>query len=164
MEKQAHPLFGELVYDEDCEKYEGKTTVKLQNRAAEIDFRIDCIFGMGVLEETHCETYNALMKDWDNILSDVYKSIIQYQNERWGDNDHTASFPKFKTLQDAIDNTSLFEITISIHPEEFGLFKGQEGRFVVLMFDAEWVGDDARALSVALINEKVMEVTSQEII
>jgi len=32
------------------------------------------------------------------------------------------------------------------------------------MFDAEWVGDDARTLSVALINEKVAEVTDQVIV
>jgi len=104
------------------------------------------------------------MGDWDNILSGVYKSIIEYQNERWGDNDQTVSFPKFKTLQDAIDNTKLVGITISIHPEEFGQFRGQKGRFAVLMFDAEWVADDARTLSVALINEKVAEITSQEIV
>jgi len=123
MEKLRHPLFGELTYDEERDMYEGKTTVKLQSKETELDFRIDCFSDTGEIEETHCETYNALMENWDNILSDVYKNIIQYQNERWGDNDHTASFPKFNTLEDVIDNTELFEITIGIHPEEFGQFE-----------------------------------------
>ncbi|MEW4413436.1 hypothetical protein [Clostridium sp. AN503] len=79
-------------------------------------------------------------------------------NGSWGDTDHTNSFLKFETAQDVLDNTELYGIQIETQSPD-----NQDDRYVVLLFNAEWVNDDYRILSVALVNEKVDEVTDQNL-
>ena len=163
MELQTHPLFGQLEYD-DYEGYKTNIIVKVRGEEIKIELIIsEYLFGDGGIEEAHCEAYIALMENWDNIMQDVFQNIIEYQNDEWDSTDYSASFPLFESIDDVVKNTKITGITLNLHPEEYGMFRGQEGRFVVLLFNAEWVNDDYRILSVALINEKVVEVTDQNI-
>lgn len=91
---------------------------------------------------------------------DVLQSIIEYQNDEWDSTDYTQSFPKFKTVDDVLENVELTRITLEARPPEY---RKQEGRYIILLFNAEWVNDDYRLLSVALINENVVEVSDQDI-
>ena len=157
------PIFGKLKYDDDYRAYKTKTTLKVLDKEVKVDLIISELFGVGGIEEAHCEAYNAFMENVNKIMQDVFQGIIKYQNNEWDSTDHSASFPMFKTIDDVIKNTKIISITLKIHPEKYGSFRGQRGRFIVLIFNAKWVNDDYGLLSVALINEKVVEVTDQNI-
>jgi hypothetical protein len=155
----SHPLFGELEYD-DYEGYVTKKIVMFSGKETEVELIISETLGNGGIEKEHCEAYEALLANWDKIVPDVLQAIIKYQNDEWDSTDYTQSFPKFKTVNDVLENIELTSITInSLTPE----YREQEGRYVILIFGAEWVNDDYHLLSVALINEKVVEVTDQDI-
>ena len=154
------PFFGELEYDE-YEGYKTFVVVKIQGKDTKVDLVISNRYGR--IENAHNEAFEALMKNWDNIIQVVFQSIIEYQDTHWYDTDHMQSFPKFETMDDVVRHTEIFNITLMLHPEHFGQFRGLEGRFAVLLFGADWVNDDYRILSVALINEKVVEVTDQNL-
>jgi hypothetical protein len=129
-------------------------------KETEVELIISETLGNGGIEKEHCEAYEALLANWDKIVPDVLQAIIKYQNDEWDSTDYTQSFPKFKTVNDVLENIELTSITInSLTPE----YREQEGRYVILIFGAEWVNDDYHLLSVALINEKVVEVTDQDI-
>lgn len=155
----SHPLFGELEYD-DYEGYKTKTVVMFSGKETEIELIISETLGTGGIEKEHCQAYEALIANWDKIVSDVLQSIIEYQNDEWDSTDYTQSFPKFKTVDDVLENVELTRITLEARPPEY---RKQEGRYIILLFNAEWVNDDYRLLSVALINENVVEVSDQDI-
>ena len=149
-QNHIHPLFGELEYDYDYEEYKTDIIVAISGKETKVELIISEI------EEVHCATYKALMGNWGKIIQNVLQSILEYQNEEWGATNHTQSFPFFKTVDDVLEHTELFGIRLHAHPE-------QEGQYVILSFSAECVNNDYRVLSVALINEKVAEVTDQAI-
>lgn len=155
----SHPLFGELEYD-DYEGYKTKATVLFSGKETEVELILSETFGSGGVEQEHAEAYHALIEHRDTIVPDILKAIIQYQHEEWDSSDHTQSFPKFKTIDDVLKNVELTRITIEVRPPEY---RNQEGRYIILLFGAEWVNDDYRLLSVALLNETVVEVTDQDI-
>lgn len=155
----SHPLFGELEYDE-YEGYVTETVVMFSGKETEIELTISETLGNGGIEKEHCDAYEALLINWDKIVPDVLKSIIEYQNEEWDSTDYTQSFTKFQTVEDVLENTELISIKIEATPPEY---RNQKGRYIILIFSAEWVNNDYRLLSVALINEKVVEVTDQDI-
>ncbi len=155
----SHPLFGKLEYD-DYEGYITKTVVMFSGKETEVELIISETLGDGGIETQHSEAYEALIVNWTKIVSDVLQAIIEYQNEEWDSTDHTQSFPKFKMVDDVLENVELTRITLEAKPPEY---RKQEGRYIVLLFNAEWVNDDYGLLSVALINEKVVEVSDQAI-
>lgn len=156
-----HPLFGELEYDEDeYEGYKAKAVVTFKGKETEVDLMLSEVLGDGGVEETHCEAYKAMMENWDQIVAEALQAALEYQNESWEDSDHTMSFPKFKTVEDVLDNIELFSIKIEARPP---MDFDQDGRYIVLIFEAEWVNNDYRLLSVGLYNEKVDEVTDQDL-
>lgn len=157
--QESHPLFGELEYD-DYEGYITKTVVEFSGQEKEIELVISETNGNGGIEKGHCEAYEAMLANWDKIEPDVLQAIIEYQNEHWDDTDHTQSYPKFKTVEDVLENAELIGIRIEARPHEY---LELEGRFIVLLFSAEWVNNDYELLSVALVNEKVIRVTDQDI-
>ncbi|GEM_PF-3609746 len=157
--KETHPLFGPLEYD-DYLGYTTSTTVLFSGKKTEVELIISETLGNGGIEEIHCDTYNVLIENWEEIVPDVLQAIIKYQNTEWGASDHTQSFPMFKTMNDVLENVELIRITLEAGIPEY---RKQEGRYVVLLFSAEWVNNDYRLLSVALINEKVVEVTDQDV-
>lgn len=154
----SHPLFGELEYD-DYEGYKAKTIITFSDKETEVDLILSEIYGNGGIEEEHCKAYEALIANWGNIVPEVLQAIIKYQNEEWDSTDYTQSFPKFKTVNDVFENVELIGITVEAGLPEYQ----EEGRYIILLFDAEWVNNDYRLLSVALINEKVVEVSDQDI-
>lgn len=157
--QESHPLFGELEYDE----YEGfitKKVVLFSGEEAEIELVISDPYEEGEIQEEHCEAYEAMLASWDKVVPDVLQAIIKYQNEHWDDSDHTQSYPMFKTVNDVLEHVKLISIRIDAQPHES---LELEGRFVVLIFSAEWVNNDYKLLSVALVKEKVIEVTDQDI-
>ncbi len=155
----SHPLFGELEYD-DYEGYITKTVVMFSGKETEVELIISETLGDGGIEQSHCEAYEALIENWNKFLPDILQSILEYQNKEWDSTDYTQSFPKFKTVDDLLDNIELTRITLEAQPPEY---RRQEGRYIVLLFNVEWVNDDYGLLSVALINEKVVEVSDQAI-
>lgn len=155
----SYSLFGELEYD-DYEGYKTKTVVMFSDKEKEVDLVISETLGNGGIEKEHCEAYEALIVNWDKIVPNILQSIIEYQNEEWDSTDYTQSFPKFKTVEDVLENIELTSITIEAQPPEY---RKQKGRYIILLFSAEWVNDDYGLLSVALINEKVVEVSDQDI-
>lgn len=57
-----------------------------------------------------------------------------------------------------MDNTALYGLQIETQSPD-----NENDRYVVLLFHAEWVNDDDRILSIALINEKIDEITDQNL-
>ena len=153
-----HDIMGELKLNEDREEYETKKTLTFGPKEVEITITLSETFGNGGVEDGHIKAYEALMKNWDKIISDVLNAIIEYQNKIWESTVHTNSFKKFETTQDVLDNTALYGIQIETQSPD-----NKNDRYVVLLFNAEWVNDDYRILSIALINEKIDEITDQNL-
>lgn len=153
-----HHIFGELEFNPDKEEYETKKILCFGGKEMELTITLSETFGNGGVEDGHIRAYEALIRNWDKITNDVLNAMIEYQNRSWEDTDHTNSFLKFETAQDVLDNTELYGIQIETQSPD-----NQDERYVVLLFNAEWVNDDYRILSVALVNEKVDEVTDQNL-
>ena len=170
----------------NCEDYEYSKIIKFLNSKKEVDIRFQEIYEFDEEEETfekyseyvreseerYYYTYMNFIKDLENITPDIIKNIIKYQNEHYEDNDYTKSFKYFENAKDVIDNVEL--LTISIRNETYGHIEKEcikmfpelkndiqylKVRVLVLIFYAEWVTDDYKLLSVALVNEKVVFVT-----
>ncbi|MDD5794160.1 MAG: hypothetical protein PUD42_05265 [Clostridiales bacterium] len=166
----VHPIFGELKLDEYT-GYEGTKLINFSGREREVRITFD-----EEISEKHCQAYKSFIEKLDEITPDIIQSIIKYQNEIHDDSDYTASFKYFKTAEDVLENTELLEITLQVDLYEIvkeselyhkvmqeELNDTEDGRFVVLVFGAEWVNDDYHLLSVALANEKVVYVTDENI-
>ncbi|MGL4695503.1 DUF6985 domain-containing protein [Enterococcus larvae] len=154
-----HLLFGKLTYDE-YDGYRGKIPVSFSGNEEEVELIISEIFGDGGIEDGHREAYDMLSKNWEDVVQEVVQSVLIYQNEIWDSTDHTQCFPKFQTENDVLKNIELISITLEAKAPDF---RGQQGRYAVMVFNAEWVNDDYHLLSVALINEKVVEISDQAI-
>ncbi len=165
-----HPVFGKLGLNE-YEEYEAIRLIKFSGLEKEVRITFD-----DEITEEHCQAYQSFLENLDKITPDIIQSIIEYQNEHHDDTDHTASFKYFENARDVLENTGLFEIVLQT--ELFGVVTHSElyckvmkeelnsigkGRYVVLLFEAEWINDDYRILSVALANEKVIYVTEENI-
>lgn len=157
--KVSHPLFGELEYD-DYVGYQTKTVVMFSGNEIEIDLVISETLGNGGIEKAHCEAYEALTLNWDKMVPKVLQAVMEYQNEEWDSTDYTQSFPKFQTVDDVLANIELTRITLEVRPP---MYREIEGRYIVLLFHAEWVNNDYRLLSVAMVNEEVTEVSDQDL-
>lgn len=153
-----HDVLGELELNEDREEYEAKKTLSFGQKEVGLTITLSETFGNGDVEDGHIKAYEALIKNWDKITSNVLNAIIEYQNKNWENTVHTNSFKKFETIQDVLDNTELYGIQIETQSPD-----NKNDRYVVLLFNAEWVNDDYRILSVALVNEKVDEITDQNL-
>lgn len=165
-----HPIFGELELN-DFEEYEAIRHIKFSGLEKEVKITFD-----DEINEEHCQTYQSFIENLDRITPDIIQSIIEYQKECHDYTDYTASFKYFENTNDLLENTELFEIVLQtelhgvvtdsnlyhkVMKEE--LNGTEEERYVVLLFEAKWVNDDYRILSVALANEKVIYVTDENI-
>lgn len=157
--KLSHPLFQELEYD-DYGGYKTKAVFPFSGKEGEVDLILSETFGNGGIEPGHCTAYEALLAGWQTIVPEVLYAILSYQNDEWGATDHTQSFPKFQTVEDVLEYTAFIGITLHACSPDY---LGARGRYAVLLFHAEWVNNDYRLLSVALLNEKVVEVSDQEL-
>lgn len=153
----SHPVFGELDYDE-VEGYITQTVVPFLGKDREVELVLSELWGEGGIEPQHVEAYEAMKRNWDALVADMVQAIIHYQNENWDSSDHTQSFPVFKTVEDVREHVELISIKL-----EAGTPDDQEGRYIVIVFSAEWVNNDYGVLSVGLINEKVVQVTDQDL-
>lgn len=149
-----HTKFGHLIYD-DNNRYVMKKSLFFCGRKYDIDIYFSGYYNNEDISEAHCVTYEALIANWDKVTSTVIEKIILFQNDEWDSSDHTMSFKKFETTVDVLDHTKFYGITIQSDDIE--------ERNAVLEFNADWVNDDYRLLSVSLINEEVVEVTDQAI-
>ena len=124
----THPIFGQLEYDEDFGRgYVTKKTINFAGKETEVELVLSLLYTQNdEIEEGHIKTYQALMQNWDSIVPRVLQSIMEYQNESWDDNDHTASFPEFQTHEDVLANLDCF-IEIKIHAKA-------DCRYAVLVF------------------------------
>ncbi|WP_336046231.1 DUF6985 domain-containing protein [Solibacillus ferritrahens] len=165
-----HPIFGELELNE-FEEYEAIRLIKFSGLEKKVKITFD-----DEINEEHCRAYQSFIENLDRITPDIIQSIIEYQNECHDDTDYTASFKYFENTNDVIESTELFEIALQtelhggvtdsnlyhkVMKEELDGI--EEERYVVLLFEANWVNDDYRILSVALANEKVIYVTDENI-
>lgn len=149
-----HTKLGHLVYDE-YNRYVMKKSLIFCGKENEIEIYFRGYYDNEDITEVHCDTYDALFANWEKIVPKVVETIIYYQNEQWDFTNHTMSFKKFENTSDVLDNTEFYGITIQSD--------SKEKRNTVLEFNADWVNDDYRLLSVELINEEVVEVTDQAI-
>jgi len=100
----THPIFGQLEYDEN-RGYVTKNTINFAGKETEVELVLALLYTQNnEIEEGHIKTHQALMQNWDSVVPRVLQSIMEYQNECWDDNDYTASFPKFQTHEDVLEN------------------------------------------------------------
>ncbi len=126
-----------------------------------------------LLFEEYSTIYQSFIKNLDKITPEILQAIRKYQNECYDDSDYTSSFKYFENDKDVIENIELLQITFQIDP--FGVVKDtklykemvkdkeNELKCMVLVFNAEWVNDDYRLLSVAIVNEKVVYVSEENL-
>ena len=161
-----HPILGELELNE-FEEYEAIRLIKFSGLEKKVKITFD-----DEINEEHCRAYQSFIENLDRITPDIIHSM----NECHDDTDYTASFKYFENTNDIIESTELFEIALQtelhggvtdsnlyhkVMKEELDGI--EEERYVVLLFEANWVNDDYRILSVALANEKVIYVTDENI-
>lgn len=166
----VHPIFGDLTLN-DYDEYQATKFINFSGIEKEVEITFD-----DEISEKHCTSYQFFIENLDKITPDIIQSIIEYQNEHHDYTDYSASFKYFETTEDVLENTALLEISLQI--ELHGIVKDsalynkvikeeanavENPRLVVLVFEAEWVNDDYHLLSVALMNEKVVYVTDQNI-
>jgi hypothetical protein len=166
---KSHPLFGRIKVDRDDEEiygYIAKTSVMFSGKKVKVDVNIPPGDKEGLIEQKYCDTYEALLSNWDKIMPEVLQAVIKYQNERWDLSDPTHNirqFPRFKTVDDVLRNIDPVSIEIETNPSQYNTDKDKRGRYAVLVFYAAWVNEDYGLLSVALVDEKVTLVTDQAI-
>ena len=159
----VHPIFGLLELD-DLDRPAAIQPIRFAGREKEIKIS----FEDGEIPEAYSLTYAALTEKLDSIAPDILRAILNYQHEHYHDSGHTEEFLYFETAADVSAHTELFEISLRSGLSGSGL-RGETadhekpGRYAVLLFSAEWVGDDYGVLSVALANEQVVCVTDQAI-
>lgn len=156
----THPVFGTLTPD-DLDRLTAAKTIRFAGR----DTAVTISFQNEEIPEAYSRTYAALTENLDSIAAEILRAIREYQHEHHHDSGHTASFPRFETDADVLAHTALFELALhgelpAAGPED----SGGPGRYAVLLFSADWVGDDYGVLSVALANEQVVLVTDQSIL
>lgn len=158
----THPVFGTLAPD-DLDRLTAAKTIRFAGR----DTAVTISFQDEEIPEAYSRTYAALTENLDSIAAEILRAIREYQHKHHHDSGHTASFPRFETDADVLAHTALFELAlcgelpgVAARPED----GGEPGRYAVLLFSADWVGDDYRVLSVALANERVVCVTDQSIL
>lgn len=155
----TNPLFGVLSYD-DYEGYRGKVSLDFSSKTAEVELILSEVLGEGGIEQSHYDAYRMLMKKWTLIVEEVLWAILAYQNKNWDSTDYSQSFSKFETIDDVLENIELIQLTIEAKTPDF---YHQDGRYIVLLFTAEWVNDDYGLLSVVLIDEIIVKVTDQAV-
>lgn len=149
-----HTKLGYLIYDE-YSKYIMEKKLLFCGKEYHIDIYFNGYYYNEDITAFHCTTYDAIISNWDTIQSTVIEKIILFQNDEWDASDHTMSFKKFETTNDVLDHTKFYGITIQT--------ENINEHDIVLEFNADWVNDDYRILSVHLMNEEVVEVTDQAI-
>ena len=138
----VHPIFGLLELD-DLDRPAAIQPIRFAGREREIKIS----FEDEEIPETYSRTYAALTEKLDSIAPDILRAILNYQHEHYHDSGHTEDFPYFETAADVLAHTELFEISLRSGPSTAGLRgetadHGEPGRYAVLLFSAEWVGDD----------------------
>ncbi|MDR2945626.1 MAG: hypothetical protein LBV79_02620 [Candidatus Adiutrix sp.] len=162
----AHPLFGELEYNEECEEYQGTIVMMFAGAKTPVELKIAEFAEQSGIETLHCATYEALTTNWNAIEPAVLQAIVEYQNEEWSSTDYTQSFPQFETADDAARNVALCGVKLELKRGEQTAgaeWQKLDDRYAVLYFNAEWVNNDYRVLSVELTNEEVTQVSDQDI-
>ncbi|MDE6984517.1 MAG: hypothetical protein K2O99_08295 [Lachnospiraceae bacterium] len=168
--EQLHPVFGKLTETEFGD-YEAVRRIPFAGTDVEVQVTFD-----GPVTDEHSRAYLALVENLDRITPDILQAVLEYQNAHYDDTDHTSSFAYFGSAQDVLENTVLYGIALQTRlfhivtdsdryreavedPQD----TAQKQRCAVLLFDADWVNDDYRILSVALANEHVVYVTQGNI-
>lgn len=183
-----HPIFGILTKD-DYNEYRGTYNIHFTGVKQKVELTLEIFddndleyfveeglyekYNNEILFEEYSTIYQSFIKNLDKITPEILKNIREYQNECYYNSDHTASFKYFENDKDVIENIELLQIVLQCNPfgivtetklyQEMAKDEEDEIKCIVLVFYAEWVNDDYRLLSVAIVNEKVIYVTEESI-